>query len=86
MNRASVNSGTTWEKLASYARAVRIDQRILVSGTTATGPDGLVGGDDCWPPGIPKRQFYMELSPTVPQKVLVQTLPGGFLLESLIPA
>lgn len=44
--RASVSSGTTWEALASYARAVRIDQRILVSGTTATGPDGLVSGDD----------------------------------------
>ncbi len=46
MNRTSISSGTTWEALASYARAVRVDQRILVSGTTATGPDGLVGGDD----------------------------------------
>ena len=47
MIRDSVSSGTVWENLAGYARAVRVGDRILVSGTTATGPDGdLVGGDD----------------------------------------
>ena len=46
MHRASVGSGTAWEALASYARAVRIGDRILVSGTTATGPEGVVGPGD----------------------------------------
>ena len=44
--RQSVSSGTAWEAMAGYCRAVRVDDRILVAGTTATGPDGLVGGDD----------------------------------------
>lgn len=42
--RQHVGSGTMWEKLAGYARAVRVGDRILVSGTTATGPDGGVVG------------------------------------------
>jgi enamine deaminase RidA (YjgF/YER057c/UK114 family) len=41
-----VDSGTVWEALAGYARAVRVGDRILVSGTTATGPDGPVAPDD----------------------------------------
>lgn len=41
-----VSSGTHWEDLAGYARALRVGNRILVSGTTATGPEGLVGGAD----------------------------------------
>lgn len=42
--RQHVGSGTTWETLAGYARAVRVGDRILVSGTTATGPSGEVVG------------------------------------------
>jgi enamine deaminase RidA (YjgF/YER057c/UK114 family) len=44
--RASVGTGTVWEALAGYARAVRVGDRILVSGTTATGPDGAVAPGD----------------------------------------
>lgn len=46
MQRTSVSTGTPWEALAGYARAVRVGDRILISGTTATGVDGVVGGDD----------------------------------------
>ena len=44
--RSSIQTGTHWEALAGYARAVRVGDRILVSGTTATGPDGVVGRGD----------------------------------------
>ncbi len=43
LDRKTVGSGTHWEELAGYARAVRVGNRILVSGTTATGPEGVVG-------------------------------------------
>ena len=44
--RQRVFSGTSWETLAGYCRAVREGDRILVSGTTATHGDRLIGGDD----------------------------------------
>jgi len=44
--RIRVGTGTYWEARAGYARAVRIGERILVSGTTAMHRDQLIGGDD----------------------------------------
>lgn len=45
--RTSVSSGTKWEAMAGYTRAVRVGDVIHVSGTTATDENGnLVGGND----------------------------------------
>lgn len=44
--RSMVSSGTPWEPIAGYCRALRHGNRILVSGTTPTHGDRLIGGDD----------------------------------------
>lgn len=44
--RTRAESGTVWETLAGYSRAVRVGDRIMVSGTTATHGSISIGVDD----------------------------------------
>jgi len=54
-----LGSGAPWERIAGYSRTVRVGDRVLVAGTTATLPDGEIA--DLGDPGAQARQAIANI-------------------------
>lgn len=72
--RLRVSSGSVWEPIAGYSRAVRVGDRILVSGTTATH-----GANRCVAPGDPGAQATYILD-----KIAASLAPLGGKMEDVV--
>jgi len=74
MERQLVSSGTEWEAAVGYSRAIRVGDRVSVSGTTATDGEGnVVGVDD---PGAQAEQAIANV-----ERALVE---AGATLEDVV--
>jgi enamine deaminase RidA (YjgF/YER057c/UK114 family) len=65
MQRTNYSSGSKWEDIVGYSRAVKVGNIIEVSGTVASGADGqVVGKDNAYEQ---TRFIYQKIAKTLQQ-------------------
>ena len=64
MTRRNFSSGTLWEPIAGYSRAVRVGNTIWISGTTATDASGAIVPGDA---GVQARQALANIRTALEQ-------------------
>ena len=62
--RTLISSGSVYEPLVGYSRAVRAGAFVFVSGTTAGSPDGAIGGTDA---ELQTREIFVRLAAALEQ-------------------
>jgi enamine deaminase RidA (YjgF/YER057c/UK114 family) len=82
MTRKNYASGSKWEPIIGYSRAVRVGAYVHVSGTTAGGADGQIVGIGDWEQvGKAHGEFFDSIRPVTTMVEVSKLISSAMLVE-----